>query len=76
MNTIASTIKNLRLFAQNHIHGTTAGDGFISLLKELGVNDCFTRIIYAQDRKFPTEGMLFAQKYFDMHQKDIEWHCE
>jgi len=72
VNTISSTIKNLRLFAQNHVHGTPVGDGFISLLKELGVNDCFTRILYAQDRRTPTEGMLYAKKYFDIHQKDID----
>jgi len=72
VNTISSTIKNLRHFAQKHVHGTTVGDGFISLLKKLGVNDCFTRILYAQDRKAPTEGMLTAQEYFNLRQKDIE----
>ncbi len=71
MNTISSTIKNLRRFAQNHIHGTAVGDGFINILKKLGINDFFTRILYAQDRKKPTEGMLTARSYYESRQKDI-----
>lgn len=69
MSTITSTIKKLRLFTQNHIRGTVIGDGFINVLKAMGVNDCFTKIIYAQDRKNPTKSMLYAQKYFAEHQK-------
>lgn len=69
MSTITSTIKKLRLFTQNHIRGTVIGDGLINVLKAMGVNDCFTKIIYAQDRKNPTKSMLYAQKYFAEHQK-------
>ena len=69
MSTITSTIKKLRLYTQNHIRGTVIGDGFINVLKAMGVNDCFTKIIYAQDRKNPTKSMLYAQKYFAEHQK-------
>ncbi len=69
MSTITSTIKKLRLFTQNHIRGTVIGDGFINVLKAMEVNDCFTKIIYAQDRKNPTKSMLYAQKYFAEHQK-------
>lgn len=69
MSTITSTIKKLRLFTQNHIRGTVIGDGFINVLNAMGVNDCFTKIIYAQDRKNPTKSMLYAQKYFAEHQK-------
>ena len=69
MSTITSTIKKLRLFTQNHIRGTVIGDGFINVLKAMGVNDCFTKIIYAQDRKNPTKSMQYAQKYFAEHQK-------
>lgn len=69
MSTITSSIKKLRLFTQNHIRGTVIGDGFINVLKAMGVNDCFTKIIYAQDRKNPTKSMLYAQKYFAEHQK-------
>lgn len=69
MSTITSTIKKLRLFTQNHIRGTVIGDGFINVFKAMGVNDCFTKIIYAQDRKNPTKSMLYAQKYFAEHQK-------
>ncbi|MBQ8632559.1 MAG: FkbM family methyltransferase [Lachnospiraceae bacterium] len=72
MSTITSTIKKLRLFTQNHIRGTVLGDGFINFLKALGINDCFTRILYAQDRQNPTPSMRYAKKYFAEHQKETE----
>ena len=72
MSNITSSIKKLRLFTQNHIRGTVLGDGIINILKALGVNDCFTKILYANDRKNPTKGMLYAEKYFSEHQKELD----
>lgn len=72
MTTITKTIKNIRVYVQNHLRGTVLGDGAVNLLKKLGVNDLFTRIIYAQDRKHPTIGMLNAEKYFGTHQKQLD----
>lgn len=72
MSTITDTIKNLRIFVQDHIRGTALGDGIVSFFKALGVNDLFTRILYAQDRKEPTKGMQNAEKYFGTHQKETE----
>ena len=72
MSTITTTIKQIRLFTQNHIRGTLLGDGVISFFKALGVNDFFTRILYAQDRKNPTKSMQYATKYYSEHQKELE----
>jgi len=72
VNTITDSIKNLRIFVQDHIRGTIPGDAVVSFFKALGVNDLLTRILYSQDRKEPTRGMQNAKKYFDKHQKDIE----
>ncbi len=72
MNTITETIKKSRIFVQEHIRGTILGDGIVNVLKALGINDVMTRILYAQDRKNPTQGMKNAEKYFTEHQKDID----
>lgn len=72
MSKLTSFIKKLRLFTQNHIRGTVLGDGVINIFKALGVNDCFTKILYSQDRKNPTKSMLYAEKYFAEHQKELE----
>ncbi len=72
MSTITDIIKKLRIFVQDHIRGTLPGDAVVSLLKTLGVNDWFTRILYAQDRKNPTKGMQNAEKFFEQHKEDIE----
>ena len=71
MSNITTTIKNLRLFTQNHIRGTVLGDGIINILRRLGVNDFFTGIIYAVDRKNPTPYMRYAEKFFSIHQKEL-----
>lgn len=71
MNTITTTIKKIRLFTQNHIRGTILGDSIVNFFKALGVNDYFTKILYAQDRKNPTKSMLYAEKYFSEHQKEL-----
>ena len=73
MNTITDTIKNLRIFVQDHIRGTAIGDLLVSLGKALGFNDLLTRILYAQDRKEPTKSMLYAEKYFSGHKKDLDF---
>ena len=72
MITISSFIKKLRLFTQNHIRGTALGDGIINILKAFGVNDFFTKILYAVDRKTPTKSMLYAEKYFAGHQSELD----
>lgn len=72
VSTITDTIKNLRIFIQDHIRGTVPGDILVNFFKVLGINDCMTRIIYAQDRKEPTKGMKNAEKYFTEHQQDLE----
>ena len=72
MSKISDNIKTLRIFVQEHIRGTWFGDGIVTFGKFLGLNDLLTRILYAQDRKEPTAGMLFAEKYFSEHQKDVE----
>lgn len=72
MNTIIETIKNFRIFVQDHIRGSVLGDGIVACGKALGINDWLTRLMYAQDRKEPTKGMLYAEKYFSEHQKDVE----
>lgn len=72
MRNITDTIKNLRIFVQEHIRGTIAGDAFVSFFKVLGANDLLTGILYAQDRKTPTPGMQNAKNYFKAHQKDLE----
>lgn len=72
MSTITDTIKDLRIFVQDHIRGTVPGDGIVSFFKALGVNDLLTRILYAQDRKEPTKSMLYAEKYFGAHQKELD----
>jgi hypothetical protein len=56
---------------QDNIRGTLLGDGIVSFFKALGVNDLFTKIIYAQDRKEPTKGMQNAEKYFSEHTEDL-----
>ncbi len=70
MNTTADIIKNLRIFVQDHIRGTVLGDSIVSCFKFLGINDLLTRILYAEDRKAPTKGMQYAEKYFSEHEKD------
>ena len=72
MSTITTTIKKIRLFTQNHIRGTVLGDAIINLFKAMGVNDYFTKILYAQDRKNPTKSMLYTEKYFSEHQKELD----
>ena len=72
MSKITDTIKKLRIFVQDHIRGTALGDGMVSFLKVLSVNDWLTRIVYLQDRKEPTESMQYAEKYFSSHQKEVE----
>ncbi len=72
MSTIASIIKKLRLFAQNRIRGTVLGDGVINLLKKLGINDLFTAILYAGDRKNPTKYMGYAKSFFSKYQNELE----
>jgi len=69
---IVIKIKELRLFVQDHIRGTRLGDGIVAFCKALGINDFFTRILYANDRKNPTESMLEAERYFSSHQKELE----
>lgn len=72
MSTITDIIKNLRIFVQDHIRGNFLGDAMVTFGKALGVNDLLTRIMYAKERKEPTKGMLYAEKYFTEHQKDAE----
>lgn len=72
MSTITNCIKSLRRFTQNHIRKTTLGDGIVNLFKAIGLNDYFTKILYSEDRKKPTKSMLYAEKYFAEHQKDLE----
>lgn len=72
MNTITDTIKNLRIFVQDHIRGTVPGDIAVSIFKGLAVNDILTRIVYKQEQKNPTKAMLYADRYFTSHQKDVE----
>ena len=72
MSTVTDTIKNLRLFVQDHIRGSVLGDSIVSFFKVLGVNDCFTRILYAQDCKTPSGSMQNTEKYFAEHQKELE----
>lgn len=72
MNRISDIIKKLRIYVQDHIRGTYLGDGIVSFLKMLGINDLFTRLLYAQDRKEPTRGMLNAEKYFSEHERELE----
>lgn len=72
MNTTSESIKNFRIFVQNHIRGTILGDGLVAFGKALGLNDFLTRLMYRQDRKEPTKGMLFAEKYFNEHKKDLD----
>ena len=71
MSIINDSIKKLRIFVQNHIRGTAAGDAVVSFFKTLGVNDLLTKIVYSQDRKEPPLSMQNAQKYFDKHQKEV-----
>lgn len=71
MSTTTEGIKKLRIFVQNHIRGTVAGDAFVSFFKALGVNDLFTRILYSQDRKEPTAGMQNAASYFSTHKEEL-----
>ena len=72
MSTITTTIKKIRLFTQNHVRGTVFGDSVINFFKALGVNDYFTKILYAQDRKSPTKSMQYAEKYFAEHQNELD----
>jgi len=72
VNTITDTIKNLRIFVQDHIRGTVPGDIAVSFFKGLAVNDILTRIVYKQEQKNPTKAMLYADRYFTAHQKDVE----
>lgn len=72
MSTITDTIKKLRIFVQEHVRGNVLGDAFVSFFKALGVNDALTVIMYAQDRKNPSQGMQNAENYFNSHQKDTE----
>lgn len=64
MSITTENIKKLRIFVQNHIRGTMAGDALVSFFKTLGVNDWFTRILYASEQKEPTQHMKNAEKYF------------
>lgn len=72
MSIITDTIKRLRIFAQDHIRGNALGDGIITMFKALGLNDLFTRVMYAQERKEPSKGMQNAEKYYAAHQKELE----
>lgn len=72
MSRISDNIKNLRIFVQEHIRGSFFGDSIVNLGKFLGLNDVLTRILYAQDRKEPTKGMLYAEKYFSEHKTEVE----
>lgn len=72
LSRISNTIKSLRIYVQEHIRGTFFGDSIVNFGKLLGLNDLLTRILYAQDRKEPTQSMLFAEKYFDEHPKEVE----
>lgn len=72
MSTITNCIKSLRRFTQNHIRKTTLGDSIVNLFKAMGLNDYFTKILYFEDRKKTTKSMLYAEKYFTEHQKDLE----
>lgn len=69
MSRTTESIKKLRIFVQNHIRGTVAGDAFVSFFKALGVNDWFTRILYSKERTEPTKSMRNTAKYFS-EQKD------
>ena len=72
MSKVADTIKNARIFVQDRIRGTVFGDGIVSILKFLGINDLLTRILYAEERKNPTKGMKNAEKYFSEHEEDLK----
>lgn len=72
MSTTTDIIKKMRIFVQDHIRGTVLGDGIVSFFKLLGVNDWFTRILYVQDSKTPSQRMLNTEKYFAEHKKDLE----
>ncbi len=71
MSTITNIIQKLRLFVQEHIRGTRLGDGIVSFFKALGVNDLFTRILYAKDRKEPTKDMQEAEAFFTAHKQEL-----
>ncbi len=72
MTSISDNIKSLRIFVQDHVRGNALGNGLVTVLKLLGINDFFTKIVYAQDRKTPTKSMLYAQKYYNAHKKETE----
>lgn len=72
LSKITDNIKKLRIFIQNHIRGSLLGDSLVNFGKHLGLNDILTRVLYAEDRKHPTKGMLYAETYFAEHQKDLE----
>lgn len=72
MNTITDTIKNLRIFVQDRVRGSVLGDSIVACGKALGINDLLTRLMYVQDRKEPTKGMLYAEKYFTDHKKELD----
>ncbi len=72
MNKITDFIKDLRIYVQDHVRGTALGDGLVSILKTMGVNDWLTRVLYRHDRKEPTKGMQYAEKYFSEHQKEVD----
>lgn len=71
MSTITNTIKNLRIFVQDHIRGTVPGDAVVSFFKFLGVNDLLTRVLYAQERKNPTRGMQNTEKFLIGQQQQL-----
>jgi len=71
VSTITESIKNLRIFVQDHIRGTVPGDALVSFFKVLGINDILTRILYIQERKAPTAGMQNAESYFNTHKKNL-----
>lgn len=72
VSSITDTIKQFRIFVQDHIRGTAFGDTIVSFFKALGVNDWFTRILYAQERKTPTKGMISAENFFEQNKKVLE----
>lgn len=70
--TTIDIIKKLRLYVQTHVRGTVIGDGFVNFLKDLGVNDWLTHIIYREHQKNPTKSMQYAEKYFAAHKKETD----
>lgn len=72
MNKITSGIKSLRTFVQKHVRGNVLGDGIVEFCKALGINNLFTFILYAQDRKQPTKRMTDCKNFFSHHQAETD----